>query len=150
MSQQLYYAPGACSFVPHALLEIAGVPFEAKMVKLHKGEQSTPEYMAIGPFVEGAFDFQAGFGRGAADQLDDGRTAFERLSAPVLRDVAEQPMLDLVPLRGSRRIVQHLDRDPGFVGEFLQLHFPKPDACAFGAAAVGCDGQLTHQWLSAS
>jgi glutathione S-transferase len=49
MSLQLYYAPGACSFVPHALLEIAGVPFEAKMVKLHKGEQSTPEYMAMNP-----------------------------------------------------------------------------------------------------
>lgn len=49
MSLQLYYAPGACSFVPHALLEIAGVPFEAKAVKLHKGEQSTPEYLAMNP-----------------------------------------------------------------------------------------------------
>ena len=49
MSLQLYYAPGACSFVPHALLEIAGVPFEAKVVKLHKGEQSTPEYLAMNP-----------------------------------------------------------------------------------------------------
>ncbi|NOU06477.1 MAG: glutathione S-transferase family protein [Hyphomicrobiaceae bacterium] len=47
MTLQLYYAPGACSFVPHALLEIAGVPFEPKLVKLHKGEQSSPEYLAL-------------------------------------------------------------------------------------------------------
>lgn len=49
MTLQLYYAPGACSFVPHAMLEIAGVPFEAKLVKLHKGEQAAPEYLAMNP-----------------------------------------------------------------------------------------------------
>ena len=27
MSLQLYFAPGACSFVPHAMLEIAGAAF---------------------------------------------------------------------------------------------------------------------------
>lgn len=49
MTIQLYYAPGACSFVPHALLEIAGATFEPKLVKLHKGEQSQPEYLALNP-----------------------------------------------------------------------------------------------------
>ena len=39
MSIQLYFSPGACSFVPHLMLEKAGVPFEPIMVKLHKGEQ---------------------------------------------------------------------------------------------------------------
>ena len=33
MSLQLYFAPGACSFVPHAMLEIAGADFEPMMVK---------------------------------------------------------------------------------------------------------------------
>ena len=32
MSLKLYFAPGACSFVPHAMLEIAGVAFEPVMV----------------------------------------------------------------------------------------------------------------------
>ena len=27
MSLSLYYAPGACSFVPHVLLELAGAEF---------------------------------------------------------------------------------------------------------------------------
>ncbi len=48
---QLYFAPGACSFVPHVALEIVkastGTDFEPKLVKLHKGEQRTPEYLAM-------------------------------------------------------------------------------------------------------
>ncbi|WP_236589598.1 glutathione S-transferase family protein [Ramlibacter aurantiacus] len=46
---KLYYAPGACSFVPHVLLELIGEPFEPVMVKLHKGEQNEPAYRAVNP-----------------------------------------------------------------------------------------------------
>lgn len=49
MTVKLYYAPGACSFVPHALLEMAEVPFEPMLVKLHKGENQTAEYKALNP-----------------------------------------------------------------------------------------------------
>jgi glutathione S-transferase len=49
MSLKLYYAPGACSFVPHTLLEASGQPFEPAMVKLHKGEQNSDEYKTINP-----------------------------------------------------------------------------------------------------
>jgi glutathione S-transferase len=49
MTLRLYYAPGACSFVPHAMLEIAGVPFEPMPVRLHKGEQTSPAYLALNP-----------------------------------------------------------------------------------------------------
>jgi len=49
MNLQLYFSPGACSFVPHAGLEAAGATFEPKLVKLHKGEQRTPEYLAMNP-----------------------------------------------------------------------------------------------------
>ena len=50
---KLYYGPGACSFVPHAALEVikaaTGADFETQTVKLHKGEQRTPEYLALNP-----------------------------------------------------------------------------------------------------
>jgi glutathione S-transferase len=46
---QLYFAPGACSFVPHVALEAAGAQFEPKLVKLHRGEHRTPEYLALNP-----------------------------------------------------------------------------------------------------
>jgi glutathione S-transferase len=49
MSLKLYFAPGACSFVPHALLEMADVPFEPALVKLHKGENETAEFKAVNP-----------------------------------------------------------------------------------------------------
>lgn len=49
MTLQLYFAPGACSFVPHAMLETAGAAFEPKIVKLHKGEQYGEEYKALNP-----------------------------------------------------------------------------------------------------
>ena len=49
MTLKLYFAPGACSFVPHALLEASGEPFEPVMVKIHKGEHYSPEYQAINP-----------------------------------------------------------------------------------------------------
>jgi glutathione S-transferase len=53
MKLELYFAPGACSFVPHVALEAIKAAtkhdFEPKLVKLHKGEQKTPDYLAINP-----------------------------------------------------------------------------------------------------
>jgi glutathione S-transferase len=50
---ELYFAPGACSFVPHAGLEAikaaTGKDFKPNLVKLHKGENRTPEYLAMNP-----------------------------------------------------------------------------------------------------
>lgn len=49
MSLKLYFSPGACSFVPHCLLQVSGLAFEPLMVKLHKGEQHGDAYKAINP-----------------------------------------------------------------------------------------------------
>ncbi|MBC5782768.1 glutathione S-transferase family protein [Ramlibacter sp. USB13] len=49
MAMKLYFAPGACSFVPHSLLETAGADYEPVMVKLHKGEQNEPAFRAVNP-----------------------------------------------------------------------------------------------------
>ena len=53
MNLELYFAPGACSFVPHvtlaAIRAATGQGFEPKLVKLHKGEHQTPEYLAMNP-----------------------------------------------------------------------------------------------------
>ena len=49
MSMKLYFAPGACSFVPHALLEMAGAEFEPVLVKLHKGEQNEEAFRSVNP-----------------------------------------------------------------------------------------------------
>jgi glutathione S-transferase len=53
MKLELYFAPGACSFVAHFALEAikqqTGQEFEPKLIKLHKGEQLAPEYLALNP-----------------------------------------------------------------------------------------------------
>ncbi len=49
---QLYFSPGACSFVPHLLLERLGLPFEAHIVKLHKGEQFSDAFKAMNPLSQ--------------------------------------------------------------------------------------------------
>ena len=49
MSLKLYYSAGACSFIPHSLLETTGAAFEPLMVKLHKGEQNEAQFKAINP-----------------------------------------------------------------------------------------------------
>ena len=50
---ELYFSPGACSFVPHVGLEAikaaTGEDFKPNLVKLHKGENKTPEYLAMNP-----------------------------------------------------------------------------------------------------
>ena len=57
----------------------------------------------VGSRVKRAFYFETGFGRGCGDQFDDGEPIRERSAAPVLGDVAEQTVLDLVPFRRAGR-----------------------------------------------
>lgn len=50
---ELYFAPGACSFVPHVGLELiraaTGESFEPRLVKLHRGEHRSAEFLSINP-----------------------------------------------------------------------------------------------------
>lgn len=45
----LYYSPGACALASHIALEEAGADYEIVRIDLKKGEQKTPEYLAINP-----------------------------------------------------------------------------------------------------
>lgn len=45
----LYYSPGACSTASHVALEETGAPYEPKLTSTAKGDQKTPEYLAINP-----------------------------------------------------------------------------------------------------
>lgn len=50
---ELYFSPGACSFVAHVTLEVvkaaSGQDFKPNLVKLHKNEQKSAEYLAMNP-----------------------------------------------------------------------------------------------------
>ena len=52
----------------------------------------------VGPRIERALDFEPGRCRRRADQFDHGEMVCQRPAAPVLRNLAEPAVRDLVPL----------------------------------------------------
>ena len=90
MSLQLYFAPGACSFVPHSMLELSGVEFEPHSVKLHKNEQRSPEYLAINP-------------RGQVPVLVDDGQVITQIVAILLHLDAKLPQAGILPASGPAR-----------------------------------------------
>lgn len=84
MTLRLYFAPGACSFVPHTLLEMAGVPYEPVMVKLHKGEQNEAAFRAINP-------------RGQVPVLADGEQRITQILAIIGYIADTQPQMRYLP-----------------------------------------------------
>ncbi|MCS6811680.1 MAG: glutathione S-transferase family protein [Tepidimonas sp.] len=91
MPLQLYYAPGACSFVPHAALELAGAEFEPVLVKLHKGEQRSAAFLALNP-------------RGQVPVLVDDGAVITQVVAIGLHLDARFPAAQLLPAQGLERI----------------------------------------------
>jgi glutathione S-transferase len=46
---KLFYTPGACSMVPHIVLEEIGLPYESAVIDFAADDQLKPEYLAINP-----------------------------------------------------------------------------------------------------
>jgi glutathione S-transferase len=90
MSLKLFFAPGACSFVPHAMLELAGAEFEPVSVKLHKGEQRSAEYLAMNP-------------RGQVPVLVDGGEVITQIVTILLHLDAQLPEAGILPASGMAR-----------------------------------------------
>jgi glutathione S-transferase len=90
MSLKLFFAPGACSFVPHAMLELAGATFEPVSVKLHKGEQRSAEYLALNP-------------RGQVPVLVDGGDVVTQIVTILLHLDAQFPEAGILPASGMAR-----------------------------------------------
>jgi glutathione S-transferase len=90
MSLKLFFAPGACSFVPHSMLELSGAAFEPTLVKLHKGEQRSPEYLALNP-------------RGQVPVLVDDGEVITQIVAILLHLDAKLPQAGILPASGLAR-----------------------------------------------
>ncbi len=133
MSLKLFFAPGACSFVPHAMLELAEVAFEPQMVKLHKGEQRSPEYLALNP-------------RGQVPVLVDGDEVVTQIVAILLYLDEKLPMAGILPPAGLERaralqVLAWMNNTvhPTFTHVFMPQKFTDDDAAQkairdFGAA----------------
>src|SRR5687768_830211 len=82
----------------------------------------------VGAFVEFALHREAAARLGGRDQTHDRLVADQRLAPPVLGDVREQPMLDLVPLAGAGWQMADAQLEARRVGEPLQLPLPEAEA----------------------
>lgn len=90
MTMKLYFGPGACSFVPHSLLETTGEPFEPVLVKLHKQENQGDEFRAINP-------------RGQVPVLVDGDAVITQILAIVNHLDAKFPQAGILPRDALQR-----------------------------------------------
>src|SRR5438876_6394063 len=78
----------------------------------------------IGVGIDFGLNAQAGAGGRVADELDDDLKADEWSSAPILGDMAEHPVRDLVPFARPRWAMAHRDSQAGRSGQTLQLDLP--------------------------
>lgn len=130
---KLYFAPGACSFVPHTLLEAAGEPFETAIVKLHKGENYGDEYKAINP-------------RSQVPVLVDGDQVITQIVAIVSHLNDRFPQLELIPREplARTRMLETLawmnnTVHPTFTHVFMPHKFADSDAAKAELKAFNTD-----------
>ena len=98
-------------------------------------EQVDVSHLRVGDFladrvrstIKLRLDTKAGGRARRADQLHDGLVIQKRPATPILRDVTEHAVLDLVPLGCAGGKVRHPDREAGSVGKLLKLG-PLPSA----------------------
>ena len=81
------------------------------------------------------------FGGDGADGVDDDVVAGQRAAPPGQADLAEQPVLDLVPLAGAGREVADGDLQPGLLRQDGEPGLPGPVPVAVGTAGVAGDQQ---------
>src|SRR5579863_9282290 len=130
------------------------VPFAVEVVRLdvETGELVVRDGngLLVEMAVEGGLDAEPRLGHGVPDEAEDGFDPLEWSTAPVLRDVAEHPVLDLVPLARARRVVRDGHVEARLVGEALEFQFPQSGAVAVAAAAVSGEQQARSLGVHAS
>ena len=89
--------------------------------------------------IELGLDLKPGRRSRVADAVDDGLIGRQRGPAPVRRDVAKEPVLDLVPLARAGWEVTHLDGQAGLIGQMLKLMLPDTGPISIASARISRD-----------
>jgi len=139
MSNILYYAPGAASFLVHWLLIETGLPYELHLVDIAGKAQKSPEYLALNP-------------NGVVPTLVlDGKPQYEAAALAML--LAERhPRLGLAPAADDPRRADYLQwmfNLANVVQPLLrQWWYPHEPAGADNAEAVRaqCATRTAAQW----
>src|ERR1019366_4842602 len=81
------------------------------------------------------------------NQLKNHLQRREGFGSPVDGNERKESMFDLVPFAGSRRIMNHGDRELLFIGEVLKLFLPETISCPIGATPISRDQYLLFAWI---
>ncbi len=130
--------PGEEGVVPLAV-ELAAFD-DAVLEVLHAGVADL-DLAGVPGIVADGVAFQALGGDGGGDPGDGVVDGHQGPRGPGSRDVAEQAVLDLVPLAGAGREVADLDDQAGLLCQDGELVFPQPVPPVVGAAGVAGDQQ---------
>jgi hypothetical protein len=98
-------------------------------------------------FVQGRPNLQASASCCVRNQIHDDLAADERRRAPILGDVAEHAVFDLVPLARAWRKVAHGNRQSGLVRKLLKRELPQSRSASVAPAAIGGHQQLGCVWI---
>lgn len=104
---------------------MTGVALDIESGHLGIGELDA---LRISPGVKLGVELQTGLGRCGGYQFDHRQTAGQRPAPPILSDVAEQSVLDLIPFRSPWRVMVDLKRETAFVPQFLGFDLEQPHA----------------------
>jgi hypothetical protein len=94
---------------------------------------------AIPSFVQLGLYTEASHRARVPDELYDRFEGTQGTPPPILRDMAEQAMFNLVPLARARREVRHVDTQLEIVGQLLEPALPGAAAIPIAPAGVGRD-----------
>jgi len=109
-----------------------------------------PNSFRVAIQIQLGFDTQPGVGCGIADQAYDHGATHQRHASPVLRDMAEHPMLNLVPFTRARGKVTDLDPQAQLIGQTLQGYLPQPHPVAVASARISRHQQFIRLGINGS
>src|SRR5665647_2003910 len=101
----------------------------------------------IGFGIQPRMDFQTLLRCRGTNQADHDLKCFQRNALPIAGDVAEQPVLDLIPFAGAGGEMTDLDDHLQLISQALKFRQPQPGARTVAAAAVGCDQQSPRRLI---
>ena len=76
---------------------------------------------------------------GATDEVDDRLVVDQRFSLPAQTDKRKEPVLDLVPLAGTWRVVTDGDRYLDLIRQVLQVELPRAESIPVAAPSIGAN-----------
>ena len=95
--------------------------------------------LLISVLIEFCADSKSLPGSCVADQIDNDGATDERLSTPVLSDVTEHPMFNLVPFARSGGEMANRNLETEIVRELLNRQLPQAQPTPVASAGVRCD-----------